>query len=441
MNEWIYWVYFKTAISILALIICLFSAAIVWRMRGILQWQGSLKSEMETLEKKISTTTGPRHLAILEILHQCGRIRRSRAPYSDSILRLDEYLRRIAACYHPDCSHPELRITLGQVLAAATAMVARLDEMTRRKGLRRFAWIRIRHIRKAFERYNLINQNLIVRWFLKHQRIIARAMHVQRFLLFDPFSWLLYFSNRMTILIVMRTLLLDIYLYIGNLAVEAYDPEHKFNANTIDNEQLIETLATLYDAEPFEGWQSDPEVIEIRSQLVGLPKRIVLPPTIDEWRQSTLKAVEIIARRHFSHSEAPLEEAALGPIILKLQSFLRSIGEVSHYAGIRQLLGVRLESLYSAQTFAANFSNGRLTSLIQKAWGGYRTVRWPLKIFRWIKRSSPTGVAMDLGWETFRKGLINFLARFTFDRVCREADELYRISLKNSEIETDKSPG
>lgn len=428
MNGWLFWIYLKAGLTILAVMICAASALAVWRMRGILQWQRSLSNEMLMLEKSINNCSEAKSMAIRQILHHCSDIRQARSLNLNIILRLDQYLRSIAGCYYPDSDRPELSLTLGQTLTAVTQMVERLDKIINRKGLRRFEHIRIRHIRKAVSWYTQIYHHSVWGWMLEHKPVFDRLMHLKRCLIPDPFSWIAYFSNKLTILILTRTLLIDIYLFVGRLAIEAYDPQTINKYYAPDNDRLAEILANLYDAEPVDEWQSDPKVSMIRSQLVGIPKKIIMPPTMSEWRQAVLDVAQITAARHFNCSEAPLEEAALGPMTVQLQSLLRSIGDVSHYSGIKHLFGIRLASIHNAHAFATSLSGLPVAGVAKKAWGGYRTLRWPFKFYRWIKRSSPAGIAMELGVETIRKTLINYLARITFDRTCRELEILYRNS-------------
>ncbi|MGD9211846.1 MAG: hypothetical protein PVI90_13775 [Desulfobacteraceae bacterium] len=430
MDNWVYWIYLKIGLSVFAALTCVISGVIVWRVRGIWQWQRSLNTEIKYLEKNAMAIRGPKRSAILLVIERCNKIRQSRSPSLDLVFQLDLFLRNIAACYHPDADRPELCVSLGQTLAAAGKMADRLEKVIRRKGLRRFARIRVRHIHKTLSWYEWIYHHPILGWFLRHQKMVARFMHYKRFLLPDPFTWVAYFSNRLTILIMTRTLLLDLYLFIGNLAVEAYDPQDAKDEKSLDSDCLAESLKTLYDSELFNGWQGDPEILEIRARLVGMPKKIIIPPTFAQWRQSVIEAANIIARRNFSESKVPLEEAALGPIIVRLQSLLRSISEVSHYSGVKQLFALRLELLYNAHALVGNLAELPVTGIAQKFLGGYRKVRWPLKIYRWVKRSSPGGIAMDLGWEVFRKTLINYMARFTFDRFCQEVEGIYKNSRK-----------
>jgi hypothetical protein len=430
MNAWYFWIFFKAGISILALIICVVSLFVIWRVRGILQWQRSLHAEMKVLNQTAHKSHGSKRLAMLKVMQHCDDIRWSHSPDPAKIIHLDEYLHGIASCYYPDSKRPELCLTLGQTLSAATIMVERLNMIIKRKGLRRFAYIRIKHIHKALRWYQQIYQHSLFSWFLRHRSLIFRLMFIRRFFLIDPFSWVAYFSNRLTILIITRTLLLDIYLFIGLLAIDIYDPQTAEKDNKIDNDQLAETLATLYDSSFSDEWQNDPELTQIRSQLTAIPKKIIQPPTIDEWKQSITKAANIIAARHFNQSNAPMEEAALGPIVTQLQNLLQSITEVKSYTGIKQLFALRLESLYDIHAFSGNVSGWPITRLMQKVWGGYRTLRWPFKFYRWIKRSSPTGIAVEMGWEILRKTMINFLARFTFDKTCKEIDGLYYRSKK-----------
>lgn len=428
MDGWIFWIYLRAGFTILAVIICAVSAFAVWRVRGILQWQRALGTEMQALEKSLSHSSGAKGMAIRQVLQHCKDIRRSSSPDPNLILRLDQYLRCIATCYYPDSDRPELSLTLGQTLTAITQMVERLERIIKRKGLRRFAHVRIRHVRKAMSWYTKVYQHRLWGWMLRHKKVFDRFMLIKRYLLPDPFSWIAYFSNRLTILILTRTLLIDIYLFVGQLAIEAYDPQTAGNNDFRDKDRLAEILSNLYDAEPFDEWQSDPKVAEIRSQLVGIPKRIIIPPTVDEWRRAVVDVAHITASRHFNSSRSPLEEAALGPMIMQLQSLLRSIGDMSHSSGVKQLFGIRLVSIRNAHAFAGNISGLPGSDLAKKAWGGYRRLRWPFKIYRWVKRSSPAGIAVDLGLEALRKTLVNYLARITFDRTCREIEMLYKNS-------------
>ncbi len=426
-----FWIYLKIIFAGLAVISLGLSGVIAWRVRGVWRWQKSLNAEIRAMEAQVGAMNSGRRMATKQVLSQCKQLRQSLDVSINRISDLGPYLRSIAKCYHPTAIHPELCLTLGQAIRATSEMVNRLERVIQHKGLQRFAWIRVRHIHDALRWYDRIYHHSILGWFFQHYKVIARMLRFRHWIFPDPFTLIAYYSNRLTILILTRTLLLDLYLFIGKLAIDAYDPSRIHHENKFDSDHLAETLTSLYDSESFNQWQGDTEVIEIRDRLVGIPKRIILPPTFSQWRDAIIQAVTLIAERNFSQSDAPLEEAALGPILIRLQSLLLSISDISHHSGVDRLFLLRLESIYNARAFAGNLAQWPYKGLFQKAWGGYRKMRWPLKIYRWFKRSSPGGIAMDVGWEAFRKIFINLMARYTFDRICKEAEGLYKSSRKD----------
>jgi len=88
------------------------------------------------------------------------------------------------------------------------------------RGFQTLRRVRIRHLRQSYAWYGRISQYRVVGWLSRHQKVIRKIFRLRLYILPDPFSWLFYLSRHLTILTFTRYLLVDIYLFVGVLAVE-----------------------------------------------------------------------------------------------------------------------------------------------------------------------------------------------------------------------------
>ena len=190
------------------------------------------------------------------------------------------YLRDIAAAFHPDQEKPELCVTAGSLIRASHSAVERLQDILRRPGFSRFQKIRIRHIRKAWNWYDRISRYRAVQAYIRYRRWINHANVLRLILLPDPFSWLIYLSNQLTILSLTRFFLMDIYLFAGKQAILAYDHESRHEAIPQDAGEIEQDLADLADLIEPEFRPADPRIQEIRNRLVGVNTLIFSSPGV-----------------------------------------------------------------------------------------------------------------------------------------------------------------
>jgi hypothetical protein len=92
---------------------------------------------------------------------------------------------------------------------------------------------------------------------------------------------------------------------------------------------------------------------------------------------------------------------------------------------VKRLHRIQIESLYSVKSFTNSLLPKQVRSFARKAWDMYRWMKWPLKVYRWVKKGSPVGIAMDVGWMVAKKGFINFICRRTFDMAYQELEMVY----------------
>jgi hypothetical protein len=268
----------------------------------------------------------------------------------------------------------------------------------------------------------------VVGWLSRYQKVIRKIFRLRLYMLPDPFSWLFYLSRRLTILTFTRYLLVDIYLFVGILAVEAYGQERGDAELPSEARELEQTLEELNDLEDPNASPRDPQVQDIRSRLVGGPGSLLFPPGIEEWKGAIKDAAELIARRYFPDSDRPLEEAALGPLLERCRFWITSICDTDKLPVVHRLHQIRLETLNNLRVLTGPGGGNQVASTVARIWSLYRVSKGPSSIGRWLRAGSAGGFAMRLGWLVVKGSLVNFLCRYTFDRACKELDVVYRQS-------------
>ena len=125
---------------------------------------------------------------------------------------------------------------------------------------------------------------------------------------------------------------------------------------------------------------------------------------------------------------APLEEAAIGPLLYRTRSWLSTLGKGNNIILVRHLYKTRLETLFFAKDISDLVLTPTVRGIVRSSFSTYGWLRWPLKIYRRVKRFSLSGVAADLGWILGKKSALALICGRTFDQTCRELDWVYRAS-------------
>jgi len=173
----------------------------------------------------------------------------------------------------------------------------------------------------------------------------------------------------------------------------------------------------------------DPRILEIRNRLAGFGNVLFSTPKAEDLKQAVTEAARVIAEKHFPDKANPLEEASLGPLLKRSQAWLSSMCETESFPVIKKAHHIRIEHLYNLKALSESLPSGQIMFFAKKSWDMYRWMRWPLKIYRWIKKTSPVGITLNVGWIIARKSMISFVCRFVFDKTCKELEMVYRQSL------------
>jgi hypothetical protein len=414
--------------GVLAFGVMLLTAAsilVVWRLRGILNWKRSLSDELKGLNKEAEAAGKGKEKALKVVRERCHKLWHATSPELKELADISVYLRSIAACYYPGLEKPELRITIGRFLKSAHDSVDRLELILRRPGFQRLRGVRIRHIRRSYEWYDRASQYWIVRCVSRYRKFVTRIFQLRLVILPDPFSWLAYLSNRLTMLTLTRCLLVDVYLFVGRLAIQAYNEEVEKEPIPSELGELEKALEDLDSLEPSEPHVTDTQLLEIRNRLVGFPSMLISNPGLEDWKKAVGNAAKVIAGKYFPDAERPLEEAALGPLLTRSQVWIKSLCKTEKIPVVKRFHRIQIQSLYRMKSFTDIWLPKQVRIFAKKTWDMYRWMKWPLMVYRGVKKSSPVGIAMDVGWMVSKKAFINFICRYTFDMACQELEMIY----------------
>lgn len=423
------WLLFRQFWSFLAFILLLCTLIILIKARGIFSWKKSLKKELNNLQQKATEATGPAKNAIYIIVNRCKEILSSFSPDVRQLQYFPQFIQSIAACYHPQSDHPELQITISALLKSCDKSLSRFDQIFQRRGFKRLRSVNIRRIENARQWYLRLSASQVYKWYFRHYNKIRGIAQFRLFLFYDPFMWLAYLSNRLTLLLLVKYLMVDLYLYFGKLASAAFAVGEEDDQEAIEaQEDLEKTLEELESLEDMQHRQSDPAIQKIRNRLMGFTAILTSNPTFSDWKNAVYNAAMVISIKYFPESDTPLQEAALGPLLERSRSWIVTLSKGEDYLVARRLYQVRLDTLYRAKNFSDLILPNALKIILQKTYVTYGWIRWPLRVYRWAKKRSPWMIALDLGWFAAKKASIAYIVGNTFDRACEELEIVYHQS-------------
>ncbi len=433
----------KTVVAIIAMMVAGVSLLILWRFRGILNWKRSLRNELKFLKAEAEKTQGNRRKALYTVLQQCQTAWGASFSELMSLSVIFQYLRTIAGCFHPDTERPELQITFGQCIGLAQELVWRLEQILCRPGFRRLQGVRVRHIRKSYDQYDRWRKSALITFI---NRYLKRVYHLHWVFFPDPLSIIAYFSNRFTIIALTRCLLVDVYAYLGKLAIQAYgqstEPISEPGSKVV-LEKALEGLESLKDpTPPIVDPITDLGIQEIRNRLVGYTTLLTGPPGLDDWNAAIKETATVTAKKYFPNVDHPLEELALGPLLERSQIWVKTLYDTEKLPVVKGFHGVRLASLYAAKTLSDRLLPQPVRAAAKTSWTMYRWMRRPFRLYRLMRKTSPAAITLQVGWLLARRGMVNVIYRYTFDTIHQEIEIIYRESssaVKSDEIRNGHS--
>lgn len=422
-----WWFYLKIIWTAIGFILLGTTAVILWRVRGVLSWNQSLKAELKELGKSAEQASPPRKEGIRIVENRCNAIFRSASPELAEVQGIGDFIVSIAACFHPQSERPELQVTLGRFLRTLEKSLERFDCILKRRGFKRLSNVSIRNIRAAHRWYVRISSTPSYQWFFRHQKNIRNIFRFRLVVFPDPFTWLAFLSNHLTILVLIKYLMADLYLFFGKLALEAYDDNEPLIQEQAQ-EELENTLKALDAAEDKPELCIDPEICEIRKRLAGFSAMMKFGLSFQEWKDAIYDAAMIISKKYFPESETPIEEAVIGPLLERTRAWTGMFSKGEDFPLIRRFYKMRLETLFRAKNFSDAFMPASVRNFSEKVLKTYGWAKWPLKIYLMLKKISPWKIAAEVGWIAAKKSGLAYIYGKVFDKTCNELETVYRNS-------------
>jgi hypothetical protein len=420
------WFFLKLLWASLTLITLTVVGIALVRARGIFFWRRSLTQELKELKQRAVQATAPTQCAIQIVENRCREVLSSFSPEIGEMTHLPQFIQNIAACYHPTSEHPELQVSIGTFLNSVDISLSRFDHILTRPGFRRLRRVSIGNIKNAHHWYLRISSSRFFSWYVRYQTSVRRILRSRVIFIPDPFMWLAYLSNRLTLLLLMKYLLIDVYLFFGELAIEAFDHSETANPEELKTEEdLKNTLQELNSLEDLTDPDLAPELKAIREDLIGFFSVVTATPSLTEWKNAVYEAGRIVSRKYFPESANPLEEAALGPLLERSRHWIGTLGKGEEYLLARYLYKMRLDTLYRAKNLSDLVLSEPIKIFLEKTFKTYGWFKWPFTAYRWAKRRSPWVIAMEVGWLTAKKSIVVYIYGKTFDRACKELEVVY----------------
>ncbi|MGD2270860.1 MAG: hypothetical protein PVI06_10720 [Desulfobacterales bacterium] len=426
MEGWFYLKLLWASATLITLILVIF---VLIKSRGIFLWRRALHTELFELRQRACQAEIPTKLAIQLVENRCREVLSAFSPDIRELGTLPRFIHNIAACYHPKSEQPAMRVTTGAFLQGIDKTLDRFDAIINRTGFKRLRSVSIRNIKNAHRWYNRISTSPFFSWYFRYKKAIRQILRSRLIILPDPFIWLAYLSNRLTLLLLVKYLMIDLHIFFGKLAIEAFGHQDAADGDGLETKEGLEaTLQALSSHEEMNEFVMDPEVKQIREGLLGFVAVVTSTPSLTEWKNAVHAAGRIISKKYFPEAQNPLEEAALGPLLERSRHWIGTLGKGDQYLLSRYFYKMRLETLYRAKNLSELVLSRPFKMFLEKAFKTYGWFKWPFTVYRWVKRRSPWFIAVEVGWLAVKKSSMAYIYGKTFDQACKELEMVYRQS-------------
>ncbi len=375
----------------------------ILHVKEAIKWRWLLIKELRKLRLEQRLFKVPKKAALIIIEKKCNVLLKTSGTGLNDFSNLAEYIISIAKCFHPEAERPELKASLGHILYCLEKSFERFDQILLRPGFSNLASVNIKTIKHL--------RNL---YFTKKYKSKSEKKYI--------------YSN-FIVLFYSKYLVVDLYLFIGMLAIDIFD--NKAVTITSDRKEVLEaTLKELSKVKNYNENDSSDKLLKIKNNLVGMPAILKSDPDFPRWKKALMQAARIISKTHFPVSTTPVEEAMIGPLLMRTRSWVSTIGKGEDYPIAGQLLKIRLETIFLFKSVSDSIMPAPVRKIIMRTQKAYGWVKWPLNVYMWASKGAFVKIALDVGWFTGRKAILVIIFGKTFNKACRELETVYAQSKK-----------
>jgi len=418
---------FQILMAITAFLLAVVTSIMAFRFRVFFKWRRSLSNDLKLFKKQVDPIDGPRQKAQQIVVDTCENIQHAFLADIKLFDQLPQYICSIAACFYPEKDHPEQCISIGNSLFIIQEIAFRLDQLFQKPVLNQFRQLRIRHIVNIYDRLKRMEKNVFFSFYLKYRKIIQKISFIRLIIIPDPFSWIFYLSNQLTIISITRYMLLEIYLYVGRLSIDAYGQSGDNQPISLSNEELEALMSDLEKIQAVTSPVDMPQLSKIRKKRLGLGKGLLSELSFEQWKKAISESSIAIASYHFADSDQPLLEASVGPLLDRCRYYIKTINTIQSIPVVYKLADVKIEVFFQAKLALDNVPP-QLKQAISSTLKLYRWAKWPITIFRLAQKLTPAGIASSLGWMLTKNSLVFYGYYYTFYFVCNELNIIYTLS-------------
>ncbi len=367
-------------------------------LKDVFLWRKALKRELAGLAKKRETCPPQTRKALLLVANQSLSALSISSRSESAIRQIPLWLTTLAGCYYPGESEPCLQATPERIIRSVEASLPRYQKILRRPGFHHVARLSIRDIAET-----------------------------------PGFTG---FIRRFRSLWLMRYLVADLLLYLGELAVAVYSEQHP-SPNGGVAADVEETLREISSLQPSTQMTYPENIQRIRNSLVGIPGILVKEPTPAELGVALVSVSEILAASCFPDSSVPLHEAKIGPLVSRLGVFLSSVSRREDYPLRARILSLRLSTLFNPGRLSDRLLPRKIEERLEKTLRVSGWLKWPLKVYLMTSSGVFWKFAADAGWYAGRKTLLVLFFGRCFDQAVQEIDTVFRLSCRTTRDHDD----
>ncbi|GEM_PF-677786 len=338
----------------------------------------------------------------------------------------NNFLSNIAASYYPNSKAPILEVRVGRLISGLKVLNLKILALLNRKGFRKMADFRLKHalsVQKAWEKKRAWEKS---KWgsFLKQTRfyfIVKWSYTIFR--IFDISFWVLKTLTSLTHHFAFKTLLINLYLEIGEFGRSIYqeDKEKQFNLNAENIEDNWEENSVDID------WTKSKTPKEVKIVLEPLRKDILFSKTLMDWESIKLiylEEFETVAGHYYPDSENPIYEVKLYNSIAFASRLLEIASSLENRPEIRKILNFRIAQAVDLKEKADSIIDLPIVEWLRKYNLG-RAAKFAKLAFQTIKNRHPGFILKDLLTTLLIEGVKRWLYVYLFDKIAEESCKLY----------------
>ena len=125
---------------------------------------------------------------------------------------------------------------------------------------------------------------------------------------------------------------------------------------------------------------------------------------------------------------ATVEEAAIGPLLERCLIWIDKMRKGEEHFLTNHFYKIRLKTFLQAKSLSDFLMPGPVRILVERSMKTYGLLKWPLQVYRWVKKRSPWVIAVDVGWFAVKRAGFVYVFGKAFDKACVELEIVYRHS-------------